>query len=72
MRITTVFASNRAQAVRQLTDVRLPNGAKKVQVRRIDRIISPAGHIWDAFFHEWAAGIRRLRGRPGTAVARRA
>lgn len=56
MSITTVFTHNRSQAVRLPADVRLPEGVKKVQVqvqvraRGMDRIISPVGHTWDAFF----------------------
>lgn len=52
MSITTVFTNNRSQAVRLPADVRLPEGVKKVQVRArgMDRIISPVGHTWDAFF----------------------
>lgn len=52
MSITTVFTNNRSQAVRLPADVRLPEGIKKVQVRArgMDRIISPVGHTWDAFF----------------------
>lgn len=52
MSITTVFTNNRSQAVRLPADVRLPEGVKKVQVRArgLDRIISPVGHTWDAFF----------------------
>ncbi len=52
MSITTVFTNNRSQAVRLPADVRLPEGVKKVQVRArgLDRIISPLGHTWDAFF----------------------
>lgn len=52
MSITTVFTNNRSQAVRLPADVRLPEGVKKVHVRAWgqDRIISPVGHTWDAFF----------------------
>lgn len=52
MSITTVFTNNRSQAVRLPADVRLPEGVKKVNVRArgMDRIISPVGHTWDAFF----------------------
>ena len=52
MSITTVFTNNRSQAVRLPADLRLPEGVKKVHVRArgADRIISPAGHTWDAFF----------------------
>jgi antitoxin VapB len=50
--ITSVFTNNRSQAARLPADVRLPEGAKKVQVRArgVDRIISPVGHTWDGFF----------------------
>jgi antitoxin VapB len=50
--ITSVFTNNRSQAVRLPADVRLPEGVNKVQVlaRCVDRIISPVGHTWDAFF----------------------
>lgn len=52
MSITTVFTNNRSQAVRLPADARLPDGVKKVHVRArgTDRIISPVGHTWDAFF----------------------
>ena len=52
MSITTIFTNNRSQAVRLPADVRLPEGVKKGQVRARgqDRIISPVGHTWDAFF----------------------
>ena len=52
MSITTVFTNNRSQAVRLPADARLPEGVKKVQVRKRgrDRIISPVGHTWDSFF----------------------
>jgi antitoxin VapB len=52
MSITTVITNNRSQAVRLPADVRLPEGVKKVQVRARgqDRIISPVGHTWNAFF----------------------
>lgn len=52
MSITTVFITNRAQAVRLPADARLPDGVKKVQVRArgLARIISPVGHTWSDFF----------------------
>lgn len=52
MSITNVFTHNRSQAVRLPADMRLPEGVKRVQVRArgMDRIISPVGHTWDAFF----------------------
>jgi len=50
--ITSVFTSNRSQAVCLPADVRLQEGVKNVQVRArgADRIISPVGHTWDEFF----------------------
>ena len=52
MSITSVFTNNRSQAVRLPAELRLPDGVKRVQVRARgqDRIISPVGHTWDAFF----------------------
>lgn len=53
MSITTAFTNKRSQAVRlPAEDVRLPEGVEKVQVRArgMDRIISPVGHTWGAFF----------------------
>lgn len=52
MGITTVITNNRSQTVRLPADARLPEGVKKVQVRKRgrDRIISPVGHTWDSFF----------------------
>lgn len=52
MSITDVFTNKQSQTVRLPADVRLPEGIKKVQVRArgMDRIISPVGHTWDAFF----------------------
>ena len=52
MTASTVFISNRTQAVRLPADVRLPPEVKRVdvRVRGQERIISPAGHAWDSFF----------------------
>jgi antitoxin VapB len=52
MTTTTVFTSNRTQAVRLPADVRLPPDIKRVdvRVRGHERIISPLGHSWDSFF----------------------
>jgi antitoxin VapB len=49
---TTVFISNRTQAVRLPAEVRLPPDVKRVdvRVRGQERIISPVGHSWDSFF----------------------
>ena len=49
---TTVFLSNRSQAVRLPKSVALPEGIKHVDVVAVGRtrIISPAGESWDAWF----------------------
>ncbi|MGI9279449.1 MAG: type II toxin-antitoxin system VapB family antitoxin [Endozoicomonas sp.] len=48
----TVFVNNRTQAVRLPAETRFPDDIKKVKVRvrGQDRILSPVGHTWDAFF----------------------
>ena len=57
MTTTTVFISNRTQAVRLPADVRLPAGVTHVdvRVRGQERIIAPLGHTWDSFFVEGPA-----------------
>ena len=52
MSTSTVFTTNRNQAVRLPTDMRLPNFVKKVEVRVVglERIIAPAESAWDSFF----------------------
>ena len=52
MATSTVFTNNRTQAVRLPAELRLPDGVKKVDVRAQgnERIISPAGQLWDSFF----------------------
>ena len=49
---TTVFLSNRTQAVRLPKAVALPSTVKEVDVVAIGdtRIISPAGTAWDSWF----------------------
>ena len=49
---TTVFLSNRTQAVRLPKAVALPPSVKEVDVVAIGdtRIISPAGTSWDSWF----------------------
>ena len=49
---TTVFLSNRSQAVRLPTAVALPEDVKKVEIIAIGRtrIITPAGESWDSWF----------------------
>ena len=49
---TTVFLSNRSQAVRLPKAVALPEYVKKVEIIAIGRtrIITPAGESWDSWF----------------------
>lgn len=49
---TTVFLSNRSQAVRLPKAVALPEDVKKVEIIAIGRtrIITPAGESWDSWF----------------------
>ncbi len=49
---TTVFQSNRSQAVRLPKDVAFPAGVKEVTVLRDGkrRVILPADAVWDDFF----------------------
>jgi antitoxin VapB len=49
---TTVFKSNRTQAVRLPRDVALPEDVKQVDILRVGgaRLIVPSGRRWDDFF----------------------
>ena len=49
---TTIFQSNRSQAVRLPKDVAFPNHVKQVAVLRDGkrRVIVPAEALWDEFF----------------------
>jgi antitoxin VapB len=48
----TVFINNRTQAVRLPSELRMPEGIKKVSVRALgnERIIAPLTETWDTFF----------------------
>jgi antitoxin VapB len=52
MTVTTVFLSNRTQAVRLPKDVAFPKGVKSVTILCDGhrRIIVPANSVWDDFF----------------------
>ncbi len=52
MATSTVFNNNRTQAVRLPAEMRFPESVKKVEVRISgqERIIAPAGSVWDSFF----------------------
>jgi antitoxin VapB len=49
---STVFVSNRSQAVRLPKAVAFPEGVHQVEVVRIgnSRLITPVGRRWDEFF----------------------
>ncbi|MEL5558491.1 toxin-antitoxin system antitoxin VapB [Serratia ureilytica] len=49
---TTVFLSNRSQAVRLPKAVALPEDVKRVEIIAVGRtrIITPAGEGWDSWF----------------------
>jgi antitoxin VapB len=51
---TTLFRSNRSQAVRLPKDVAFPQGVKEVAILRdgARRVIVPANAVWDDFFAE--------------------
>jgi antitoxin VapB len=56
---TTLFLSNRSQAVRLPKDVAFPDGVREVTIVRDGRrrIVSPADAVWDDFFD--APGVER-------------
>lgn len=49
---TTIFKSNRSQAVRIPKELAFPEGVKKVVVRKVGHslVITPAESVWDDFF----------------------
>ena len=49
---TTIFKSNRSQAVRLPKDVALPESVKRVHIVAVGntRIITPAGESWNQWF----------------------
>ena len=49
---STVFTTNRSQAVRLPKPVALPSSVRQVEVTKLgrSRLITPANQSWDAFF----------------------
>ncbi|MBM3581365.1 MAG: antitoxin [Alphaproteobacteria bacterium] len=49
---STVFTTNKSQAVRLPKAVALPNSVKRVEIVKVGqaRLIVPAGMSWDTFF----------------------
>jgi antitoxin VapB len=56
---TTLFRTNRTQAVRLPKDVAFPPGVNEVVVVRDGdrRILVPVGGVWDDFFAEGGIGL---------------
>jgi antitoxin VapB len=52
MEQSTVFKSNKSQAIRLPKPVSLPGSVKKVDIIKIGnaRLIAPAGESWDSWF----------------------
>jgi antitoxin VapB len=52
MNLTTLFRTNRSQAVRLAKDVAFPDNVRDVAILRDGsrRVIVPAGAVWDDFF----------------------
>ncbi len=52
MTTTTVFKSNRTQAVRLPKDVAFPDGVKTVEIVKLgcSRLITPTESLWDDWF----------------------
>lgn len=51
---STVFKSNKSQAVRLPKAVAFPEEVRQVEIIKLGnaRLITPAGHRWDEFFSE--------------------
>lgn len=69
---TTLFRSNRSQAVRLPKDVAFPEGVRSVTVLREGkrRIIVPSDAVWDDFFEEPGVDLGE-RDQPAAAVRER-
>ncbi|MGQ7072675.1 type II toxin-antitoxin system VapB family antitoxin, partial [Escherichia sp. SP-MK2] len=69
---TTVFLSNRSQAVRLPKAVALPEDVKKVEIIAIGRtrIITPAGESWDSWFdgENVSADFMDIRDQPAIQI----
>lgn len=70
---TTVFLSNRSQAVRLPKAVALPEDVKKVEVIAVGRtrIITPAGESWDSWFDGDSVSADFMNDREQPAVQER-
>lgn len=70
---STVFTSNRTQAVRLPKAVALPEDVRHVEIVKVGRgrLISPAGHSWDEFFDGPGASDDFMRDREQPAAQER-
>ena len=70
---TTVYLSNRSQAVRLPKAVALPEDVKKVDVIAVGRtrIITPAGESWDSWFDGDSVSADFMNDREQPAVQER-
>lgn len=70
---TTVFLSNRSQAVRLPKAVALPEDVKKVNVIAVGRtrIITPAGESWDNWFDGDSVSADFMNDREQPAIQER-
>jgi antitoxin VapB len=64
---TTLFQSNRTQAVRLPRDVRFPDHVRDVMVirRGRQRVLVPADSVWDEFFASPGADLGERDQPPG-------
>jgi antitoxin VapB len=60
------FRTNKGQAVHLPKAVALPENVKEVEITKLgrSRLISPAGHSWDAFFDSGGIGDFPDRDQP--------
>lgn len=70
---STVFKSNRSQAVRLPKAVALPDAVKRVDIVKLGeaRLIAPAGSLWDSFFDGPAASDDFMADRGQPAIQER-
>ena len=70
---STVFRTNKSQAVRLPKPVALPGSIKRVEIVKLGRarLIVPQGETWDAFFAGPAATGDFMTGRKQPAMQKR-
>jgi len=65
MEQSTVFKTNKSQAIRLPKPVALPDSVKKVDIVKIGkaRLITPAGEAWDSWFDSEGASTDFMEDR---------